>query len=112
VYILANRSRTLYTGVTNDLEHRVRQHKSGVGSEFTKRYHITRLVYYEPFTDVGQAIQWEKRIKGWVRVKKIALIRERNPQWVDLAADWFVDEASAKLAPVARSTRDFWLRSE
>jgi uncharacterized protein (DUF2164 family) len=64
----------------------VRQHKSGVGSEFTKRYHITRLVYY--------------------------LIRERNPQWVDLAADWFVDEASAKLAPVARSTRDFWLRSE
>ena len=87
VYILANRSRTLYTGVTSDLEHRVRQHKSGIGSEFTARYHITRLVYYESFTDVRQAIEWEKRIKGWTRAKKIALIVERNPQWRDLAAD-------------------------
>ena len=88
VYILANRSRTLYTGVTNDLEHRVRQHRAGVGSEFTARYRITRLVYYESFTDVRQAIEWEKRIKGWARAKKVALIVERNPHWRDLAADW------------------------
>jgi putative endonuclease len=92
VYILANRSRTLYTGVTNDLEHRVRQHKAGAGSEFTSRYHITRLVYYEAFTDVRQAIEWEKRIKGWTRAKKVALIEERNPHWKDLAEDWFEGE--------------------
>ena len=92
VYILANRSRTLYTGVTNDLEHRVRQHKAGVGSTFTKRYHITRLVHYERFTDIRQAIEWEKRIKEWDRAKKVALVQERNPQWLDLAADCFGDE--------------------
>jgi putative endonuclease len=112
VYILANRSRTLYTGVTNDLEHRLWQHKSGVGSEFTTRYHITRLVYFESFTEVTQAIQWEKRIKGWVRAKKIALIQERNPYWDDLAADWFTDDAPANPSAVARATRDSSLRSE
>ena len=112
VYILANRSRTLYTGVTNDLEHRVRQHKSGVGSEFTKRYRITRLVYYESFTEVTQAIEWEKRIKGWVRAKKIALIQARNEHWSDLAADWFIDEAPANPSPVGQGARDSSLRSE
>jgi len=64
-YILANRSHTIYTGVTNDLEHRVRQHKAKVNpTSFTARYNVTRLVYYETFNDVPQAIEWEKRIKG------------------------------------------------
>jgi putative endonuclease len=112
VYILANRSRTLYVGVTHDLEHRVRQHKAGVGSTFTTRYHITRLVYYESFTDVRQAIEWEKRIKGWDRAKKVALILERNPQWLDLAADWFPEEAELASGPAPRLTRDSVPRSE
>jgi putative endonuclease len=88
VYILANRSHTIYTGVTNDLENRVRQHKAKEHpSCFTARYNITRLVYYEEFPDAWQAIEWEKRIKGWVRAKKVALIIERNKYWRDLAAD-------------------------
>ena len=89
VYILANRSHTIYTGVTNDLEHRVRQHKAKVDPDcFTARYNVSRLVYYEAFTNVDEAIEWEKRIKGWLREKKVALIQERNKYWRDLAAEW------------------------
>jgi|SRR5687768_10163004 len=88
VYILTNKSGTLYTGVTNDLERRVRQHKARAISRFTARYKIDRLVYYERFNDVTQAIEWEKRIKGWVRVKKISLIESVNPNWDDLSATW------------------------
>ena len=88
VYILTNKSGTLYTGVTNDLERRVRQHKERAIPGFTARYKIDRLIYYERFEDVSQAIEWEKRIKGWVRVKKIALIESVNPSWDDLSATW------------------------
>ena len=68
VYIMASRSRVLYTGVTNDLG---------------------RLVYFEEFGDVRDAIACEKQLKGWVRSRKIQLIEEKNPTWEDLAAHWF-----------------------
>ena len=88
VYIMTNRSRTLYTGVTNDLERRVFEHKSGTGSKFTSKYRITRLVYYEACSDPREAITREKQIKGWLRAKKIALIESVNPDWDDLSAAW------------------------
>jgi len=87
VYILASSSRTLYTGVTNNLERRLRQHRASE-SEFTARYNITQLVHYETTNSVTVAIAREKEIKGWRREKKVALIEETNPTWVDLAAEW------------------------
>ena len=89
VYIMTNRSRTLYTGVTNNLERRVYEHKHKMGSKFTCKYNITRLVYYESFSDVRDAIAREKQIKGWLRSKKIALIESVNPKWEDLSASWY-----------------------
>jgi putative endonuclease len=88
VYIMTNQSRTLYTGVTNDLERRVTEHKSGTVPGFTSKYNVTQLVWYESFTDVRDAIAAEKRIKGWNRAKKIALIETMNPNWEDLARSW------------------------
>ncbi len=88
VYILSNRSHTLYTGVTGDLERRVRQHKAGRGSTFTKRYNIKQLVHYESTNNVYTAIEREKQIKGWMRGKKIELIESTNPEWTDLSAGW------------------------
>jgi len=85
VYIMTNKSRTLYTGVTNNLERRVLEHKSKSIPGFTCRYNITRLVWYEKFGDIRDAIETEKRIKGWVRAKKIALIESGNPEWKDLS---------------------------
>jgi putative endonuclease len=90
VYMMTNRNRTtLYTGMTNDLLRRVRQHKSGHGSNFTRRYRLTLLVYFEVFQDVNLAIAREKQIKGITRAKKDALIHIKNPEWRDLAADDF-----------------------
>jgi putative endonuclease len=86
VYILASRSRTLYTGVTNDLLRRVDEHRSGTGSEFTAKYRIRRLVHCEETSDVLAAIAREKQIKGWDRKKKVALVEASNPNWEDLAA--------------------------
>ena len=86
---MANKSRTLYAGMTNDLERRVWEHKSNLISGFTSKYNITRLVWYESANDVDEAIAFEKKIKGWKRDKKIALIEAENPDWKDLAADWF-----------------------
>jgi len=85
VYILASRSRTLYVGVTNDLERRLRQHRDRITPGFTSRYQIFELVHYEVFGDVRLAIAREKEIKGWRREKKLQLIREHNPPWEDLA---------------------------
>jgi putative endonuclease len=81
VYIMTNRSKTLYTGITGNLVQRVRQHKLGVGSRFTTKYKLDRLVYFERFEDVHNAIEREKEIKGWLRIKKIALIVFVNPAW-------------------------------
>jgi putative endonuclease len=86
VYILTNRSGTLYVGMTNDLERRVREHKAGRVPGFIKRYNIDRLIHFETFGEVRDAIQREKQIKGWVRRKKVALIEQANPGWQDLAA--------------------------
>ena len=85
VYILSNHARTLYTGVTNDLERRVREHKRGEETGFTTRYRIHRLVYFEAHRDVRDALRREKTIKGWTRTKKVALIEEANAGWLDLA---------------------------
>jgi putative endonuclease len=89
VYIMTNRSRTLYTGVTNNLERRVYEHKCGRGSTFTSKYNISILVYYECGSDVREAIAREKQIKGWRRSKKVDLIESVNPEWKDLSAGWY-----------------------
>ncbi len=89
VYLMASRSRVLYTGVTNDLTRRVKEHKEGLADGFTKKYRITRLVHFEEFLDVRDAIAREKGIKGWMRYRKIRLVEGRNPTWQDLARDWF-----------------------
>jgi putative endonuclease len=89
VYILASRSRVLYTGVTNDLQRRVYQHKTGKLPGFTKHYSVTRLVYFEMTPDVRAAIAREKAIKAWTRERRIRLIESVNAPWLDLAADWF-----------------------
>lgn len=89
VYILASRSRNLYTGVTNNLERRIAQHRSGLIPGFTKRYRIFRLVHYELFGDIRMAIAREKQIKKWRHQKKVWLIERENPRWEDLSAKWF-----------------------
>ena len=80
VYILASHTRTLYTGVTNNLLLRVIQHKQKRVPGFTQRYNVTRLVYFEQYSGIGLAIAREKEIKGLLRTKKIALIESRNPE--------------------------------
>jgi putative endonuclease len=89
VYIMTNRSKTLYTGVTDSLIRRVREHKLGIGSKFTSKYKLDRLAYFERFQDVHNAIEREKQIKGWLRIKKIALIVSVNPAWSDLSLEWY-----------------------
>ena len=88
VYIMTNRSRTFYLGVTNNLERRVYEHKHKLAEGFTKRYKITQLVYFEAFNNITQAIAREKQVKDWRREKKIALIQSLNPTWSDLASEW------------------------
>ena len=92
VYIMTNKFRTLYTGVTNNLERRVLQHKRKLLPGFTQEYNINCLVYFETFGDVRAAIQREKQIKGWLRAKKVALIIKNNPAWRDLSQGWYGKE--------------------
>jgi putative endonuclease len=89
IYIMTNRSGTLYIGVTRDLAGRVFQHKEGKGSTFTSKYRIDKLIYYEEFDYVYEAISREKQLKGWLRSKKVGLIESVNPEWVDLSAGWY-----------------------
>ncbi len=85
IYIMTNKGNTvIYTGVTNDLKRRVYEHKEKLGKGFTKEYNITKLVYYEVFEDVGNAILREKQIKGGSRQKKIELVDSMNKEWWDL----------------------------
>ncbi len=86
VYIMASKSRVLYVGITGFLMARVLQHKAGETDSFTKRYNISRLVYYEVFQYVNNAIARETEIKKWRREKKVALIVASNRTWEDLAA--------------------------
>ena len=84
VYVLTNRSGTLYVGVTNDLEQRTAEHAASGEETFAGRYALDRLVYAEPYTDVRDAIAREKQLKGWRRAKKVALVNRANPAWRDL----------------------------
>jgi putative endonuclease len=84
VYLIASRSRVLYCGVTNNLRRRLEQHREGSIDGFTADYKCTRLVWFERFQDVNNAIAREKQIKRWRREKKIALIQQAHPTWVDL----------------------------
>lgn len=85
VYIATNiRNNVLYTGVTNNLERRIYEHKNKLIEGFTKKYNVVKLVYYEAFGNIEEAIAAEKKIKGWRREKKINLIKSVNPQFKDL----------------------------
>jgi putative endonuclease len=85
VYILTNKNNTvLYTGVTNNLFFRVKQHKSGKGGKFTAKYKVGKLIYFEMFDNAYDALNREKQIKAGSRQKKIDLINENNPAWIDL----------------------------
>lgn len=90
VYIMTNRSNgVLYTGISNDLNRRVYEHKQKLVAGFTKRCNLMKLVYFEETSDVKVAIEREKQIKGWLRKKKDALIESANPSWIDLSDGWF-----------------------
>jgi putative endonuclease len=106
VYIMTNKSRTLYVGVTSELERRVYEHKHKLIKGFTSKYNITKLVWYETFPTIEQAIEGEKRLKGWLRSKKIALIESSNHNWEDMSQHWYEPEMPS--AP----RRDSSLRSE
>ena len=86
VYMIASKSRVIYIGMTNDLSRRVFEHKNELVEGFTKQYRCHRLVYYESFDDVTKAIDREKQLKRWSRVKKVWLIERRNPTWEDLCS--------------------------
>jgi putative endonuclease len=87
VYILTNKSRILYIGVTGDLVQRLYQHRNKLVDGFTKKYNITELVHFEETSNVVDAIAREKQLKGWVRAKKVALIEAANPEWRDLGSE-------------------------
>ena len=114
VYILTNKHRTtLYIGITNNIARRLGQHRCSQVEGFTKRYHLNRLVCLEHFRNVSDAIACEKKLKGWRRSRKIALIEQTNPCWLDLSDDWeqqprFFDGPWE----TAEMTRDSSLRSE
>ncbi len=88
VYLMASETGTLYVGVTGDIEGRTEQHKKGQIEGFTQKYRCHKLVYFEEFEDIEQAILREKQIKSWSRYKKEALIRSTNPGWQDLSLGW------------------------
>ncbi len=88
IYLLTNKyNRVLYTGVTNDLIRRIYEHKNKLQKGFTKKYNLDRLVYYEMYDDIANAIGREKQIKSWTRKKKNLLIDQFNPEWKDLYED-------------------------
>jgi len=88
-YMITNKLRTaLYVGMTNDLARRIAEHREGKANSFAARYDLNRLVWFEHFRQVEDAIACEKKLKGWRRVRKDDLIAQKNPRWLDLAADW------------------------
>ena len=92
VYILSRLSGTLYVGITSELRQRMWEHKRHVFEGFTAAYEVDRLMYWESFQLVQQAIAREKQLKGWTRQKKIALFSKSNPSWKDLSREWFREE--------------------
>ncbi len=103
VYIMAGPTRTIYVGVTSNLERRVWEHKTRFKEGFTKQYNVTRLVYIAKFANIDDAIAWEKAVKGKTRARKIALIEKQNPRWNDLAWNWYEEEPSLGEAPALPS---------
>ena len=89
VYIITNKMNTvLYTGVTNNLQRRLYEHKNKIIKGFTGRYNVNKLVYFESSSNIREAIAYEKKIKGWTRIKKEELIEKNNPGWEDLSKNW------------------------
>ena len=88
VYITASRTKVLCTGITSDLTGRIIQHKNKRLNGFTKKYNVSRLVWYNETNDIQTTLEWEKKIEGWSRKKKIDMIEKNNPQWQDLSAAW------------------------
>lgn len=84
VYILANKNRHMYIGMTSDIEGRIWEHRNGIKSQFASHYNMTRLVYIEDYSQVYDAIERERQLKTWRRDKKVALIEQENPEWRDL----------------------------
>jgi putative endonuclease len=105
VYILASGTNgTLYIGVTGDLERRVAEHRDGAVPGFTRRYGVKRLIHYEQFGDVNEAIAREKQLKKWNRAWKLNLIERDNPHWDDLAAAWFAASPFNAVIPAKAGT--------
>jgi putative endonuclease len=101
VYFMQSPSRrALYIGMTNNLRKRVWEHKNHQHAGFTGDYHCTRLVYWESFDDVANAIDREKQLKRWRREKKLWLVSQKNPSWKDLAADWYKTQGPSTAALV------------
>jgi putative endonuclease len=97
VYILSNQGNSVfYIGVTNDLERRIREHKTSKDSSFTRKYNVSNLLYFEKLESMESAIRREKQLKNWHRDWKINLIREQNPEMNDLAEDWWDSETSSE----------------
>jgi putative endonuclease len=95
-YIMSSASRTLYIGVTNNLRRRVLEHKCKLEPGFTANFNCSRLVWFSSFQYINNAIAMEKKLKGWLRSRKIGLIEKGNPTWEDLSADWFTAEQLQK----------------
>jgi len=114
VYILTNkRCTTLYIGITNNILHQLSQHRRSEVDGFTKRYQLNRLVWIEHFRDVRNAIACEKKLKGWRRSRKIALIEKANSRWLDLSDDWEQQpKVYDRLWDTEGMIRDSSLRSE
>ena len=103
MYIMASLSRRVYVGVTNNLLRRTLEHKRAVLQGFTQRYRVNRLVYFESFQYVRDAIAREKQIKGWRRSTKVALIEARNPTWADISEEWGLPESKKEQIPRLKS---------
>ncbi len=104
VYIIASRTRVLYTGITNSVARRTEQHREAVFPGFTAHYQCHRLVFFEHYQYVSNALEREKQIKRWSRAKKIELIERTNPSWTDLSEAW--RKETADLSTPLRSGRD------
>ncbi len=105
VYIMASHTKVLYTGVTNNLERRAEEHRTAPPTTFTGKYNVHRLVWYEDYPDANAAIAREKQIKLWVRKKKLKLIEEANPNWIDLSYGWRIAKERSEAAIERRSFR-------
>ncbi|HHX8546823.1 TPA: GIY-YIG nuclease family protein [Vibrio alginolyticus] len=86
--LTSNNNAVLYIGVTSQLPQRIWQHKNGVVEGFTKKYNVHKLVYFELFDDMATAINREKQLKQWKREWKLALVREMNPNFLDLSTEY------------------------